>query len=490
MRHRTIRIISLLLVCLLLAGCGAAAPSAADSEPAADPETALYEALFDPANKVEIHIDMTEEEIAKIQQDYDYYSSNWSKSPIYRMADMKITVTTAEGTQTYEIPQVGVRMKGNTSRTDFYNEDEGVYNLIHFKVDFQETFDDPLYYGDDALEWEDAARKERRNRTFAALEKMELKWNKNDDSTYIREGYAYDIFRSFNVMAQRTNLASVDWAGEHLGVYTIYEPVDKAFLEKRLTEEQLGGDLYKCGWASVGADLTPTDSIGVEDEDKGWFFCYDLVTNKNTSNHESLHGLIDTLNAGNVQKEDIEAVVDMDSFLRFAAACYITGNPDDMRNDYNNTFIYFLADSGKAVFIPYDYDRCLGVNKDWDPSGNGMTLESPFDIMMMGTRHEQTNPLFLYTVCEGGYYIEEYAEILRGSFEKPLLTVEAFNERYRQAEQMYAEDTEPSREFYNAWNCNFRFDLYDTSHGNLTCSWYLYRKMDTLKRELDEAGLL
>jgi DegV family protein with EDD domain len=37
-------------------------------------------------------------------------------------------------------------MKGNTSRTDFYNEEEGQYNLIHFKIDFQETFDDKDYY--------------------------------------------------------------------------------------------------------------------------------------------------------------------------------------------------------------------------------------------------------------------------------------------------------------------------------------------------------
>ena len=56
------------------------------------------------------------------------------------------------------IGEVGVRMKGNTSRTDFYSDDEGMYNLVHFKLSFGETFDEEEYYGADANRWESAAR--------------------------------------------------------------------------------------------------------------------------------------------------------------------------------------------------------------------------------------------------------------------------------------------------------------------------------------------
>jgi hypothetical protein len=137
------------------------------------------------------------------------------------MADLYITITKPNGEEmhfTYE--QVGVRMKGNTSRTNFWDSSSGMYNLVHFKISFQETFEDEAYYGSDALVWNDSdARKERKNRTFATLEKIDMRWNKNDDYTYIREHYAYEIYREFGVLAPHTSLASVDIASDHAGVW-------------------------------------------------------------------------------------------------------------------------------------------------------------------------------------------------------------------------------------------------------------------------------
>ena len=90
--------------------------------------------------------------------------------------ELRITITTDKDAVSYQIKEVGARMKGNTSRTSFYNEDEGIYNYIHFKFDFQETFDDEEYYGSDCKVWEtDALRKERKNRTFAGMEKLEMR---------------------------------------------------------------------------------------------------------------------------------------------------------------------------------------------------------------------------------------------------------------------------------------------------------------------------
>ena len=170
----------------------------------------------------------------KIQQDYDNYASRGSKSPIYRMADMIVTITESDGEEnTYTIPQVGVRMKGNTSRTSFYNDHEGMYNLVHFKISFQETFDEVEYYGSDALSWNEAEREERKDRTFATLEKVDIRWNRNDDTTYIRENYSYDLYREFGVLAPHTNLFSLDIGDDHAGVWVIYEPIDKIFLEKK-----------------------------------------------------------------------------------------------------------------------------------------------------------------------------------------------------------------------------------------------------------------
>ena len=136
-------------------------------------EDQLYLQLFDPKNKIEVDLDMPDSELQKLQDDYDRYREMGSKSPIYRKANVSITITNARDTVTYRIPEVGVRMKGNTSRTDFYNAEEGIYNFIHLRLDFQETFTDETYYGSDRNVWSDEKKlQQRKDRTFATLEKL------------------------------------------------------------------------------------------------------------------------------------------------------------------------------------------------------------------------------------------------------------------------------------------------------------------------------
>jgi spore coat protein CotH len=331
-------------------------------------------------------------------------------------------------------------MKGNTSRIDFYNQSEGIYNLIHFKIDFQETFDDEEYYGSDAIDWtgKDEEREARKDRTFATMEKLEMKWNRNYDNTYIREYYSYEMFRANGVLAPHTNLASTDLSSVHLGVYMIYEPVDDIFIEKNLPEKEWGGDLYKCGWTMSPANFTSRVSIGVEDEDKGLFYNYDLKTNKKKSTHAELKNLLTVLNRGTVTKEQYESVVDVDNFVKFAACSYFTGNPDDMRNNYNNYYVYFLKSSGKAIMIPYDLDRCMGVTTGYNPTGNGNTKVSPFSEWAQGKGERQANPVYKYSVIRNAYYVDEYSSALIEVGTSEWMTTEHFNKYYNIAKKHYA----------------------------------------------------
>ena len=454
-------------------------------------ELAAFEAFFNPNNRISIKLDIPGSELAKLQQDYEKYRSFGSKSPIYRMADMYITVTEPNGTiHEWVIDQVGVRMKGNTSRTDFYNNHDGMYNLVHFKVSFQETFDDEAYYGTDALVWkDDAERKARKNRTFATLEKIDMRWNRNDDTTYIRETYAYELYREFGVLAPHTNLASVDFGNDHAGVWVVYEPIDKIFLEKNLPASALGGDLYKLGWTYEGATFTSFSSYGIEDEDAGKFYIYDLKTNKKTSTHQSLKNLINTIKSSNATKSSFEKLVDMENFINYCAVSYIIGNPDDLRNNYNNTYIYFRADTGKMIIIPYDMDRGLGVNT-WNPYGHGMTKDDPFS--RYNVCGDQRSPLFLKTVCNGGYFVNEYIEALKNVDASDMLTNENFKAAFDVAASLYSGDTTPSKTYYNAEWCKFRFDINRTcdpgESKNMSFADYMYAKRQTLYSAIGDQG--
>lgn len=429
-------------------------------------EEEIFSQLFDINNKISVDIDISHEELLNLQKDYDKYSQMGSKSPIYRTADLDITIETDRDSYTYHIDDIGIRMKGNTSRKPFYSEEDGYYNLIHFRIDFQ-------------------------GRTFATLEKLEIKWNKNDDSTYIREYYAYEMYRANGVLAPHTNIVSTDVAGIHQGIFTIYEPVDEIFIEKYVDEKDQGGDLYKCGWTGNGASLTSDCSIGIEDEETASFYNYDLKTNKKSSNHEQLVRLIRELNSGSITKDRLAELVDMDNFLVFEAISYFIGNPDDLRNNYNNHYIYFLKSSGKAVFIPYDLDRCLGVTKDWNPTGDGMSKVSPFSQYASGANEPQKNPLYIYTVDEGGYYVTEFAQVLEDIAESKWLTVSNFEKIYNIARDNYGNLSKPEKQFYNAMEHDFYFSLEKTEglsawDGNASFAEYIEAKLDSYNRYIEK----
>ena len=106
-----------------------------------------YLDLFNINNVVSVEINMSTEELQKIQNDFVKYSELNSKSPIYRRADsVKITITIQNKDFAFEYDDVGVRMKGNTSRHKFMDENGNIYSNIHLKLSFEETFDNPLFY--------------------------------------------------------------------------------------------------------------------------------------------------------------------------------------------------------------------------------------------------------------------------------------------------------------------------------------------------------
>jgi hypothetical protein len=155
------------------------------------------------------------------------------------------------------------------------------------------------------------------------------------------------------------------------------------------------------------------------------------------------------------------------------------GNPVDLRNNYNNCYVYFLKSSGKAVFIPYDYDRCLGINREWNPNGNSMTRDDPY-----GNGNQQS-PVFRYSVDKGGFYTQEYTQVLLEVAENELLRPESFEARFNIAKSFYKDLVQPGRRLQNAEGRDFSFDLNRSGSAsggdNMSFRDYINAKMSAFR---------
>ncbi|OED59522.1 CotH kinase family protein [Acholeplasma laidlawii] len=444
----------------------------------------LYDEFFDVNSNVQIKIDIAESELALIQSDYETYASKGSKSPIYRMSNVTFIING----KTHVFEEVGIRMKGNTSRTNFYNQEQGLYHLIHYKLSFKQTFDDEAYYANPKVWASKEARDERKDRTFAGMEKLDVKWNKSFDETYSREYWTYEMYSSYGVLAPKITPVNIQLKYrqdyENLGVYFALECIDELFLEKRLGSKHLGGDLYKVGWDyEKGGSLTmdTINKIGVENEDESYFPVYDLKTNKKNNEHILLKTLIQTLN----QDTDFSSLVNMNYYLVYEAISYLVGNPDDLRHHYNNYYIYFLKDTNQAIFIPYDFDRTFGVTRDWNPSGDGMTSYSPYAKMTtMGGVDDQINPLVLKTVVKGApeAYLENYKKVILEAMSTKFYKDEMFNEVYQIRKEIYDNAVSITISDMGYFECLFNYN----ETKNMKFSSYLSGKTTTINQTIND----
>lgn len=441
----------------------------------------LYDALFNLDNKVSVEIMMSKTEIGKLQTDYQKYSENDDnqKSGIYRKADVTFHI----GTDSYTVEEAGIRLKGNQSLRPFYDYD-GTPNMCSFKLSFDETFDDQEDYGAEAKQWtSNADKEERKKRTFATLSGMDIKWNISYDETYVREIYAAKLFEATDSLVQRIGLSQLKVNGNNYGLVKIYEPVDKKFLQKRLPASALGGDLYKCMWSECdntgnrtgrwrGANYQSENSYGIQVNEKGIKYNFNLKTNKKTSKNESISNFLKVINQSDLTKDELEKVLDTDSYANFMAATYFAGDPDDIRNNYNNHYIYFRKDNGKAVFIVYDNDRTLGITYGLNKN---CAAADPYADTAAASGEKQKNPLILHTVTHSplpalSYVRDKYTAALKKLSETEMLTSDDnFNKMYNQAKSNYEDIITPYLTFANQEQ-EFRFSLEGEKDGGDTAN--------------------
>ena len=465
-------------------------------------EKQLYYTLWEQTTSVSIKVDIEPDELKKINEAFE--SGDVVKQETYRKCNLTVTVN---GTD-YYYEEVGIRMRGNTSRRAFCDENGRIYAYVHYRFSLSETFDGEEYasdaWGSDiAHDWsgDSAGRKERKNRSFATMEKFYYKWNKNYDQTYIREIYANAMFRAYGVLAPHITLTQLsikqNGAMESLGIGNLYETVDKQFIKRNFDKANKGGDLYKCTYAYAPADLSSASGYGIGDE-----YVYSLKTNDDPddadfNNHKYLLAFIQALGESDrtAFAQKLEGLMDMHYFTRFEAVNYAAGNPDCIRNNFNNYYLYFTP-AGKAYLIPYDYDRCFGINKDWNPSGNGMMHAKPYDTKSLGANRQNTNPLYTKTILSGGMgkYRKLYQSKLRLVLEGEWMNYSNFQPIYNAYKATYDKLTTPSKAIIDS--CGGSVDMsrlsfsedgtndYGSYNLNISTRYYLIEKRKTLESNI------
>ena len=360
--------------------------------------------FFDDTRHHRIVIEVKASELRALDQAMNEQHVKYGhyKSSLYRKANFKYY---QNGELKKTISEVGLRVHGNIFSRMPMDYRDGQINPVHFRISFDEAF---------SLTPGTAAYETRKKRDLYSLENLVLKWNRTSTGTrygidpYITESYAHELFEQAGIHSPKATLTSlelkVDNETLYLGVYTMFEPIDDNFLDKRFSETESQGNLYKALWQNAQPSLTTTDDwmFGIKNEEENFFPAYDIKTNKETNTGTDLKTFISTYQSleGDALYTYLSETMDLNQWIRFQALDYLLGNPDNFRYDLNNYYIYFTSGQpSKMYWFPIDYDKALGV-QDWNPDGSLMTQRLPYDTF---TSQEwvQLSPLLTKTILSG-----------------------------------------------------------------------------------------
>lgn len=409
-------------------------PDPKDPEgPIIDESLGTFDRLFESITYRKITINLTEENWESLAQSLLDHQSQFGnlKTDQYVHADMIYEDDQGK----IEIDNIGFRTRGNLSLQPLMDE-SGNINMNSFKINFREQFS--------------GLHPENSGRRGFELKELDLKWNRNDDETYITESYALDMFNQFGVHASKTSFVllslSIDGNETLMGLYTAFEPIDDEFIERRFSKEESDGDLYKSLWQHYGPatlePITNPDAIGIRDVRSNYMPAYDLKTNKDTSDHSALLDFINQLNFLSDQELEtyLNQYFEVEMFLRLLAVNVFIGNPDDYRAMGNNYFMYQNSENLRWMMIPYDFDHGLGQGW-WQSSvypnySIGVDIYDWFDLNDALTGFDYKHPL-VDRILENGAYKALYDQILNEILNDTYFTTNYFITRYHLVKQVF-----------------------------------------------------
>lgn len=281
-----------------------------------------------------------------------YDKDNMTNETVH--ADMSF----AKGDEAVALMDVALSIKGNTSRRrpegskgSLHDPEEPDWHHAHFGISMD---------------------KYNPQNTIGGMRKLVLKWFK-DDSDYVRELYCYDLFRRYGVWTGPEDVYArvfiqigKELEPAYFGVYQMYEPYDRAYLERRAARfGSAGGNLWEF---HTGGTLTiPTLEHMGEAEGQGTLYVFLSGDDGYSGGKAQMTDFVRNLNKlrGQELHDWIGSHIDVDLFLRTYAVIVGVGMWDDYWNNKgNNTYLYFNSTSEtdyKAYLLPHDFDNTLGT---------------------------------------------------------------------------------------------------------------------------------
>jgi hypothetical protein len=308
--------------------------------------------IFDPLRPIQVSIIR---EIDGPPLTHDYLDN-----PTYRRATIKITF--AGGKKYIVIHNVGVRLKGATTRK---------LQKASLKIKF------------------DAFVKTQR---FKGLKRLTLNAMMTDPSQ-VHEVTSYRLFRAAGVPAPRAGFARVTIDGSYFGLYLNLESMDSKMLKRWFPDTD---HVYS---GPRPCDLTPNNS------------CY--TSNTGTTDRTDIlnAGKLHTLSGGEWWRE-LNKKTDIDRLMNFLAVeiflSHWDGYGDFMRN---NHYVHFDK-KGKFTFIPWGTDQTF----PWE-SKHQLTWNASKPVYLSDSteRSSLITHCLAYTRCnekllQAGYRISKLAD--------------------------------------------------------------------------------
>jgi len=283
------------------------------------PANEFYRTDVVPRIDITIPADSLAAIFANVTSDYEYHASFAYTAPGYTVSGV----------------EVGLRLRGNTSRTS---------GKKSFKTSFNSFISGTRLEG---------------------VKELNLNGEHNDPSI-MRARIAWELAQDAGMPAPRVNHVRLFINGQPYGLYANIEHLNDDYVEHRFARD--AGNLYKCLWPADLANLgTDPNSYKLM---SGGRQVYELKTNETLDDYSGLARFVTALHATTSTQAlcALDSVFNVNSYLKWLAWEVTTGHWDNHSFNKNNFYLYEDPASGLMEFISYDADNTFGIdwfNIDW-----------------------------------------------------------------------------------------------------------------------------